>query len=142
MHRIVGLNLPEDKRIDYALTLIYGIGWTLSKKVLTDANVPAETRVKDITEDQLKKLVAIIDKNYRVEGELREDINDNMKRLREIGSYRGMRHRMGLPARGQRTKSNARTKRGKRRTVGALSKEAWAKLEGGKTGAEASPAAK
>jgi small subunit ribosomal protein S13 len=86
MHRIVGLNLPEDKRIDYALTLIYGIGWTLSKKVLTDANVPAETRVKDITEDQLKKLVAIIDKNYRVEGELREDINDNMKRLREIGS--------------------------------------------------------
>lgn len=137
MQRIVGINLPENKRIDYALTLIYGIGWTLSNKILTDANVPKETRVKDITEEQVKKLVVLIDKNYRVEGELREDINDNIKRLREIGSYRGMRHRLGLPSRGQRTRSNARTKRGKRRTVGALSKEAWAKLEGGKTGAEA-----
>lgn len=131
MHRIAGIILPDEKRIDYALTLLYGIGWSKSNMVLEQAKVPAETRVKDITEDQIKKIVAVID-TFRVEGELREEISDNIKRHREIGSYRGLRHRQGLPVRGQRTRSNARTKRGKRKTVGALTKEAWAKAESAK----------
>ncbi len=130
MHRISGVILPDEKRIDYALTLIYGIGWPKSIDVLKQANVPEETRVKDVSEDQIKKIVAVID-TFRVEGDLREEISDNIKRHREIGSYRGLRHRQGLPVRGQRTRSNARTKRGKRRTVGALTKEAWAKAEAG-----------
>lgn len=128
MHRIAGIILPDEKRIDYALTLVYGIGWSKSNMILDKSKVPAETRVKDISEDQIKKIVAVID-TFRVEGELREEINDNIKRQREIGSYRGLRHRQGLPVRGQRTRSNARTKRGKRKTVGALTKEAWAKAE-------------
>ena len=132
MHRISGIILPDEKRIDYALTLLYGIGWSRSTKILEQSNIPSETRVKDITEDQIKKILAVID-TFRVEGELREEISDNIKRHREIGSYRGLRHRQGLPVRGQRTRSNARTKRGKRRTVGALTKEAWAKAEGNKT---------
>lgn len=132
MHRISGIILPDEKRIDYALTLLYGIGWSRSTKILEQSNVPVETRVKDITEDQIKKILAVID-TFRVEGELREEISDNIKRHREIGSYRGLRHRQGLPVRGQRTRSNARTKRGKRKTVGALTKEAWAKAEGNKS---------
>lgn len=128
MHRIAGIILPDEKRIDYALTILYGVGWPKSNMVLEKAKVPPETRVKDISEDQIKKIVAVID-TFRVEGELREEISDNIKRHREIGSYRGLRHRQGLPARGQRTRSNARTKRGKRKTVGALTKEAWAKAE-------------
>ena len=137
MQRIVGINLPDDKRIDYALTLIYGVGWSLSEKILDDAKVERGTRVKDITEDELKRINAAMDKLAKVEGELREQITDDIKRLKEINSYRGMRHRQGLPARGQRTRSNARTKRGKRKTVGSLTKEAWAKMEGNKTAAPA-----
>lgn len=129
MQRLKGAVLPDNKRIDYALTLIYGIGWTRSENILKLTKIDASTRVKDITEDQLKKLITIIDDKYKVEGPLREERSENIKRLREIGSYRGMRHALGLPSRGQRTRSNARTKRGKRRTVGALSKEAWAKTE-------------
>jgi small subunit ribosomal protein S13 len=125
----MGILLPDDKRIDYALTLIYGIGWTRAKKVLTSTKIAPEKRVKDMTEDELKTLTQLIEKNYRVEGDLREETGENIKRLREIGTYRGMRHSHGLPVHGQRTRSNARTKRGKRKTVGALTKEAWAKTE-------------
>lgn len=135
MARLMGITLPDDKRIDYALTLLYGIGWTNVKSVLSQAKVDVKKRVKDVTEEEFKKILEVLDKNFKVEGELREQITDDVKRLREIGSYRGMRHLRGLPSRGQRTKSNARTKRGKRKTVGALRKEAWAKLEAGKTAA-------
>lgn len=129
MQRLLGVVLPDNKRIDYALTLIYGIGWTSSKQILEKSKIDESIRVKDISEDQLKILIKVIEKDYPVEGRLREERNENIKRLREIGCYRGLRHSMGLPSRGQRTRSNARTKRGKRRTVGALSKEAWAKLD-------------
>ena len=129
MARLIGILLPDAKRIDYALTLIYGIGWSRAVEILEQTKIPANKRVKEISDDEIKTLTQIIEKNYRVEGELREELNDNIKRLREISSYRGMRHAQGLPARGQRTRSNARTKRGKRRTVGALTKEAWAKLD-------------
>lgn len=129
MVRLLGLTLPDDKRIEYALTLLYGIGWTSSKKILEQAGVDTHKRVKEVSEDELKKITAIIEKNYKVEGDLKEQLNDNLKRLREIGSYRGTRHARGLPVRGQRTRSNARTKRGKRKTVGALRKEVWAKIE-------------
>lgn len=129
MQRLMGVVLPDNKRIDYALTLIYGVGWTRSVKALEKSKIDASARVKDITEDQMKRLTSYIDTTYKLEGPLREEVSENIKRLREIGSYRGMRHAHGLPVRGQRTRSNARTKRGKRRTVGALSKEAWAKTE-------------
>jgi len=129
MQRLMGVVLPDNKRIDYALTLVYGIGWTSSKQILEKSKIDESIRVKDITEDQLKTLITVIEKDYLIEGRLREQRSENIKRLREIGSYRGLRHSMGLPSRGQRTRSNARTKRGKRRTVGALSKEAWAKLD-------------
>lgn len=137
MARIFGLNLPDDKRIEYVLTLFYGIGWTLSKKILTQASIDTHKRLKDLTEEELKKITSIIEKNYKVEGDLREEITGNIKRLKEINSYRGSRHIKGLPSKGQRTRSNARTKRGKRRTVGALKKEAWAKMEQNKTAAPA-----
>jgi len=139
MVRILGITLPDERRIDYALTLIYGIGWSNGKKILQQASVKAETRVKALTEEEIKKLTNIIDKNYKTEGDLREIINENIKRLKEIGCYKGTRHIKGLPVHGQRTKSNARTKRGKRKTVGALKKEVWAKLDQNKTGAEAPP---
>lgn len=129
MQRLMGIILPDEKRIDYALTLIHGIGWSRSREVLKETAISADTRVKDLTEDQVKALTNFIDKRIKVEGDLREERSENIKRLREIGSYRGMRHGMGLPSRGQRTRSNARTKRGKRRTVGALTKEAWAKVD-------------
>ncbi len=137
MARLIGVTLPDDKRIDYALTLLYGIGWNNVVSVLKQSNIDPKRRVKDIKEEEFKKITEVIDKTFKVEGELRESLNDSIKRLREIGSYRGLRHLRGLPVRGQRTKSNARTKRGKRKTVGALRKEAWAKLESGKTGAAA-----
>lgn len=128
MHRLKGVVLPDNKRIDYALTLIHGIGWTRSVIITQETKIDPSTRVKDISEDQIKTLISFIDGKFKVEGPLREEVSENIKRLREIGSYRGMRHTHGLPSRGQRTRSNARTKRGKRRTVGALSKEAWSKL--------------
>ena len=133
----MGITLPDDKRIDYALTLLYGIGWSNVGVVLEQAKVDPHKRVKDVTEEEFKKINDVIDKNYKVEGDLREAVTESIKRLREIGSYRGLRHLKGLPVRGQRTKSNARTKRGKRKTVGALRKEVWAKMEQGRTGVEA-----
>jgi small subunit ribosomal protein S13 len=141
MVRVLGVTLPDNKKIDYALTLLYGIGWTTSKDVLARSGVDSNKKVSEVTEDEFKKLLGYLEKTYKVEGDLREEITDNIKRLREIGSYRGMRHSRGLPGRGQRTRSNARTKRGKRKTVGALKKEVWAKMEQNKAAAPA-PAAK
>lgn len=129
MARLLGIVLPDDKRVDYALTLFYGIGWKNVVQVLKDTGIKSETRVKALSEEDLKRISTVIEKNYLVEGNLREKLNDDIKRLKEIGSYRGIRHIRGLPANGQRTKSNGRTRRGKRKTVGALKKEAWAKLE-------------
>lgn len=143
MMRLFGVNLPDDKRIEYALTLLYGVGASRSKKILAQVKISVDKRVKDLTEEELKRINEAIDKKFKVEGDLKEELNENLKRLKEIGSYRGIRHMRGLPVRGQRTKSNARTKRGKRKTVGALKKEVWAKLEQGKSGSEeAKPAAK
>jgi len=142
MVRFLGIILPDNARIEYALTILYGIGFSKSKKVLKQANVDAHKRVHEVTEEEFKKISVAIEKNIKVEGDLREEISENIKRLKDIGSYRGLRHLRGLPARGQRTKSNARTKRGKRKTVGALKKEAWAKLEQGKTATAATPPAK
>ncbi len=140
MARILGINLPDNKNIDYALTLLYGVGWTMSRSILKQAGVPERKKVSAVSEEELKKISAIIEKGHKVEGDLREEITENIKRMREIGMYRGVRHARGLPVRGQRTRSNARTKRGKRKTVGALKKEVWAKMESGSTGAKA-PAA-
>jgi len=131
--RILGVTLPDDKRIEFGLTLIYGIGWTRAKNILKAVNIDGNKKIGQLSEEELKKLTDFIEKNYKVEGELREEINENIKRLKEINSYRGLRHIKGLPVRGQRTRSNARTKRGKRKTVGALKKEAWAKLEQSKS---------
>lgn len=129
MVRLLGIVLPDEKRIDYALTLFYGIGWTAATYILKQSSIAPGTKVSDLKEEDLKKVLSIIEKNYMVEGELREEINGNIKRLREISSYRGGRHTKGLPVKGQRTRSNGRTKRGKRKTVGALKKEVWAKLD-------------
>lgn len=129
MARLLGLVLPDSARIEYALTLIYGIGWHQSGIVLKAAKIDPSTRVRDLSEEDVKKIATEIEKSVIVEGDLREDTAENIKRIKEITSYRGIRHMRGLPARGQRTRSNARTRRGKRRTVGALTKEAWAKLE-------------
>lgn len=129
MARIHGVVLPDNKQVVYALTLLYGIGFIISKKILSQAKVELSKKVNQLSEDELKRIITIIDKEYNVEGDLREEINTNIKTLQDIGSYRGTRHIKNLPARGQRTRSNARTKRGKRKTVGALKKEAWAKVE-------------
>ncbi len=117
MARIAGVDIPKDKRIEVALTYLYGIGPMLSKKILEQTDVNPDTRVKDLTDDEINRIREAIDKGYKVEGDLRKEINLNIKRLIEIGSYRGLRHRRGLPVRGQRTKTNARTKRGPRKTV-------------------------
>lgn len=137
MARILGINLPDDKRIAYALTLLYGVGPSNVRKLLKEANVSAEKKVKEVTEIEMKKILSVIENAFKIEGDLKEEITENIKRLREIGSYRGIRHVRSLPVRGQRTRSNARTKRGKRKTVGALRKEVWAKLEQNKAGAPA-----
>jgi small subunit ribosomal protein S13 len=117
MPRISGIDIPVNKQAWVSLQYIYGIGATQSHKILEQANVVPETKVKDLTEDEVNRLREIIDKQLVVEGELRKENNLNIKRLIEIGSYRGLRHRHSLPVRGQRTKTNARTKRGQRRTV-------------------------
>ncbi len=129
MARLLGINLPDNKNIDYALTLLYGIGWSAAGDILKKASVNSHTKVNKISEDEFKKIIAVIEKDYKIEGDLREELSENIKRMREIGLYRGLRHAHGLPSRGQRTRSNARTKRGKRKTVGALKKEVWAKME-------------
>lgn len=122
MARIAGVDLPRDKRVEVALTYIYGIGLTLSQEILTTASINPDTRVRDLTEEEIAKLRETIDKNYKVEGDLRREESLNIKRLIEIGSYRGRRHRQGLPVRGQRTKTNARTRKGPKKTVGAKRK--------------------
>lgn len=117
MARISGVDIPRDKRVDISLSYIFGIGRPSSQKICTAANVPLETKVRDLTDDEVGRIREYIDKNHTVEGELRNQVRKDIQRLIEIGSYRGLRHRRGLPARGQRTKTNARTKRGPRRTV-------------------------
>jgi len=122
--RIAGIDLPREKRIEIALTYIYGIGLTLSKEILQKTEINPDTRTRNLTEEEVSKLREIIDKNYHVEGDLRREEQLNIKRLIEIGSYRGRRHRIGLPVRGQRTKTNARTRKGPKKTVGAKRKKA------------------
>ena len=122
MARIAGVDLPEQKRIDIGITYIFGIGRSNAQIVLNDAKVDPAKRVKDLTEDEVGKLQKAVEK-FKVEGDLRVEIDQNIKRLEEIGSYRGSRHRKGLPTKGQRTRSNARTRRGKRKTVGTVKKE-------------------
>ena len=117
MPRVAGVDIPVNKQAWISLQYIYGIGSTLSQRILNQAEIAMDTKVKDLTEDEVNRLREIIDKQYRVEGELRKEVNFNVKRLIEIGSYRGLRHRHGLPVNGQRTRTNARTKRGPRRTV-------------------------
>jgi small subunit ribosomal protein S13 len=123
MARISGVDLPREKRVEVALTYIYGIGLPTSQTILTQANVNADTRVRDLTEEQVNRLRDIIDRRYKVEGDLRREVALNIKRLQEIGSYRGLRHRRNLPVRGQRTKTNARQRRGPKRTVGVRRKK-------------------
>ncbi|MCF6094824.1 30S ribosomal protein S13 [Microaerobacter geothermalis] len=117
MARIAGVDLPRDKRVEIALTYIFGIGRPTANKILEASGVNPDTRVRDLTEDEVAKLREYIDKNIKVEGDLRREVSLNIKRLIEIGSYRGIRHRRGLPVRGQRSKTNARTRKGPRRTV-------------------------
>ena len=117
MPRVAGIDIPANKQSWISLQYIYGIGSTRSQRILAQAEIAPDTKIKDLTEDEVNRLREIIDKQYRVEGELRKEVNFNIKRLIEIGSYRGLRHRYGLPARGQRTRTNARTKRGLRKTV-------------------------
>ncbi|WP_088834978.1 30S ribosomal protein S13 [Paenibacillus tyrfis] len=117
MARIAGVDLPRDKRVVIALTYIFGIGNTTAQKIVAQTGINADTRVRDLTEDEVSKIREAIDKTLKVEGDLRREISLNIKRLIEIGCYRGVRHRRGLPVRGQRTKTNARTRKGPRRTV-------------------------
>ena len=117
MARIAGVDLPRDKRVEIGLTYIFGIGRTSSNKILEAAGVNPDTRVRDLTDNEVRKLADIIGDQYMVEGDLRREVAMNIKRLTEIGSYRGSRHRKGLPCRGQRTKTNARTKKGPKRTI-------------------------
>lgn len=123
MARIAGVDLPRDKRVDVALTYIFGIGPSSSAKILKETGVDPATRVRDLTDAELNKLRDVIEREYRVEGDLRRQISMNIRRLVEIGCYRGIRHRRGLPVRGQRTSTNARTRKGPRRTVGAKRKK-------------------
>lgn len=129
MARIAGVDLPKDKRVEVALPYIYGIGLSISKRVLKEAEVNPDTRVKNLTEEEVNRIKSIITRDYQVEGTLRREVANNIKRLIEIGTYRGIRHKRNLPARGQRTRTNARTKRGARRTVGAVKAKDEAKKE-------------
>ncbi len=122
MARIAGVDLPREKRVEIGLTYIYGIGLTTSKKLLAATGIDPDTRVKDLTEEQIVKIRDYIENNLHVEGDLRRDVMLDIKRLMEIGCYRGVRHRKGLPVRGQSTKQNARTRKGKKRTVGRSKK--------------------
>ena len=122
MARLVGVDIPRDKRIEVGLTYIYGIGLTTSKKILAETGVDPDVRVKDLTEDDLTKLRDYIQANIKVEGDLHREVSQNVKRLMEIGCYRGLRHRSGLPVRGQRTHTNARTRKGPRKQIGGKKK--------------------
>ena len=123
MARIAGIDIPREKRVEISLTYIFGIGLPTSQKILEQANVNPDTRVRDLTEEQVNRLRDIVDRRYTVEGDLRRETALNIKRLTEIGSYRGLRHRRNLPVRGQRTKTNARQRRGPKRTVGVRRKK-------------------
>ncbi len=123
MARIAGVDIPKNKRVEASLSYIYGIGPALSRKILEQTGVNPDTRVKDLTDEEVNRIREVIDKNYRVEGDLRKEINLNIKRLIEIGSYRGQRHRRNLPVRGQRTRTNARTRRGAKKTVAGRGKK-------------------
>ncbi len=122
MPRVVGVDIPKDKRIEIALTYIYGVGRSISNKVLLEANVNPDKRAKDLTEEEVSRLTNIL-RNYKTEGDLRREVSQNIKRLVDIGTYRGLRHRRGLPVRGQRTHTNARTRKGPRRMIGAGKRE-------------------
>lgn len=122
MARIAGIDIPREKRVEIALTYIYGVGLSSSQRILKQTNVNPDTRVRDLTEDQVNRLREVIDRTHKVEGDLRREVALNIKRLIEIGSYRGLRHRRNLPVRGQRTKTNARQRRGPKKTVGARKK--------------------
>ena len=122
MARIAGVDLPNEKRVEYGLTYVYGIGVKSSNKILAEAGINPDTRVKDLTEDELSKIREIIDRDYTVEGDLRRQSALDIKRLIEIGCYRGLRHRRGLPVRGQNTKNNARTRKGPKRTIAGKKK--------------------
>ncbi|MFQ5489703.1 MAG: 30S ribosomal protein S13 [Phycisphaerae bacterium] len=117
MPRIVGVDIPANKRVVTSLTYIYGIGPSISKQVLKEAQIDGELKARDMTENEVARVAGIIDRTYKVEGELRRTVQSNIARLRDIGSYRGLRHRRGLPVRGQRTRSNARTRKGPKKTV-------------------------
>ena len=123
MARISGIDLPRDKRIEVALTYIYGIGETSAKRILEVAGIDPNTRTRELSETDAARLREIIERDFRVEGDLRREVNGSIKRLVEIGCYRGLRHRRGLPVRGQRTKTNARTRKGPRKTVGVKRKK-------------------
>jgi small subunit ribosomal protein S13 len=126
--RIAGFNLPDEKRVDIGLTYLFGIGRSNVEEVLKKAQVDASTRVKALSEDEQKRIQKVLE-SYKIEGDLKVEIQGNIKRLKEVGAYRGTRHSKNLPARGQRTRSNARTKRGKRVTIGAIKKELATKME-------------
>lgn len=123
MARIAGVDLPREKRVEAALPYIYGIGRTRAKEILEKTGVNPDTRVKDLTEEEIARIRDFIDKNYKVEGDLRSEVQLNIKRLIDLGTYRGLRHRRGLPVRGQRTQTNARTRKGPRKTVGVKRKK-------------------
>jgi small subunit ribosomal protein S13 len=123
MARIAGVDLPREKRVEIGLTYIFGIGRAKSNEILTKTAINPDTRIRDLTDDEISKLREIIDKEYKVEGDLRRETALNIKRLMEIGCYRGRRHRMGLPVRGQNTKTNARTRKGPKKTVGVQRKK-------------------
>jgi small subunit ribosomal protein S13 len=127
MARIAGVDLPRGKRVEIGLTYIFGIGRSSSNDILAKAEVSPDTRVRDLSETEVTRLRAVIEREYRVEGDLRREVNMNIKRLMEIGSYRGLRHRRNLPVRGQRTKTNARTKRGPKKTVAGRGRRRGAK---------------
>lgn len=127
MARIAGVDLPQNKQVWVGLTYIYGIGQTRSRKILASAQVDEVTKVKDLTEDEVRRIRSVIQEEGRVEGDLRKEVSQNVKRLMEIGSYRGVRHRKGLPVRGQRTSTNARTRKGPRRAAVAGKKKAGKK---------------
>ena len=127
MARIAGIDLPADKRLEIALTYIFGIGRTTARKILADTGVNPNVRVKQLSDEDAGKLRALIERDFKVEGALRGEIQMNIKRLMDIGAYRGLRHRRGLPVRGQRTKTNARTRKGPKKTAGAMKPKAAAK---------------
>jgi len=127
MARIAGVDLPPNKRVEIALTYIFGIGRAQSSRILTEAAINFDTKVRDLNDDEINKIRKLIEEQYRVEGDLRKDTSFNIKRLMEIGSYRGLRHRRGLPVRGQRTHTNARTRKGPRRGAVAVKRKATAK---------------